>query len=130
MPHIQPASTSSLGTLPPPAAAFEAPLRILKRPSASESKSPSPLDGQTQVSFKEREAQYQAARERIFGDNARDKAVPISDKPKTARASIIRDPIGPLSVSSEGEPKRGFRTRKKKTAQDTEGEKDSSSKKA
>lgn len=120
MPQIQPSTTStSAGAQLPPAAVFEAPLRILKRPSGA-SKSPSPLNGtQAPKSFKEREAQYQAARERIFGEEAREKTAGTrNDKPKSPRPAerpnIIRDPIGPTSPSADGETSRGFQARKKK----------------
>lgn len=119
MPEIQLSTTSSSTSVPlPPPAAFEAPLRILKRPS-SNSKSPSPSTGvQIQKTFKEREAQYQAARERIFGEetSGKDKDSSGSGKPKTAldsaKSSIIRDPLGPTSITDG--TKHGFHARRKK----------------
>lgn len=65
------ASTSSINALPP-LAALQAPLRILKRPSPS-SATPSQSDADAAegllrgLSLREREAQYHAARARIFG---------------------------------------------------------------
>lgn len=121
MPEIQLSTTSlSSGVSLPPPAAFETPMRILKRPSATNSKSsPTATDTQTQKTFQEREAQYQAARERIFGENGsgigKDRSG--SGKPKVAldspRSSISRDPLGPTSVT-DGEAKQGFRARRKK----------------
>ncbi|KAF8513706.1 hypothetical protein BU17DRAFT_95061 [Hysterangium stoloniferum] len=130
MPHIQISTTTTTTRIPvPPAAALQGPLRILKRPSAASSSSPSPSGGaQAQKSFKEREAQYQAARERIFGEAAaasketdKDAAGPPAGvKPKTmtatasiAKSTIIRDPLGP-SVTTEAELNRGFRGRRRK----------------
>ena len=118
MPQIQPSTTSTSASAVPPAAAFEAPLRILKRPSPTNSKLASPLNGvQIQKSFKEREAQYQAARERIFGDDPREKGQDGGGKPKlnpaTARSSIIRDPTGPIFAPADGDAKGGFKARQK-----------------
>jgi SUZ domain len=121
MPEIQLSTTSSSSgvSLPPPAA-FEAPLRILKRPSAANSKSPSPVTGpQPQKTFQEREAQYQAARERIFGEDGSGIGKDGSGSGKlttaldSARSSISRDPLGPASMT-DGEAKQGFRARRKK----------------
>ena len=72
MPELVISSQSSTA-VPPPPAALQPSLRILKRPSTSDSASPhaaspSPAAEQ-QRSYAEREAQYQAARERIFGDS-------------------------------------------------------------
>lgn len=121
MPKIQPSTTSSSTSVPlPPPAAFEAPLRILKRPSSTNSKSSPPSTGvQTPKTFKEREAQYQAARERIFGEEAsgKDKDSNGRGKPKAAlnspKSSVIRDPLGPATII-DGEAKQGFLTRRKK----------------
>ncbi|KAG1888219.1 hypothetical protein F4604DRAFT_1716071 [Suillus subluteus] len=64
-------SPSSTGTcvVPPPPAAFQPTMRILKRPSPSQSASNSTtsLSSQTRNTLAEREAQYQEARNRIFG---------------------------------------------------------------
>ncbi|THH08985.1 hypothetical protein EW145_g2344 [Phellinidium pouzarii] len=63
-------STSSVAPLPP--SAFQAPLRILKRPTSSfNGNGPSMIsDAYSQKSLKDREAAYQAARARIFGEAA------------------------------------------------------------
>ncbi|KAF7799504.1 hypothetical protein EIP86_010739 [Pleurotus ostreatoroseus] len=65
---------ATASVLPPPPAAFQPALRILKRPaaaspaaSASAAAADAAVDQQRR--FAEREAQYQAARERIFGDS-------------------------------------------------------------
>lgn len=74
---------------------------------------------QTQKSFKEREAQYQAARERIFGEDVSgmDKDSSGSGRPKMAldspRSNITRDPLGPASVGDQ-EASQGFLARRKK----------------
>ncbi|KAF8585640.1 hypothetical protein K439DRAFT_1632459 [Ramaria rubella] len=121
MPEIQlSTTTSSMGIRLPPAAAFEAPLRILKRPSST-SQSPSPSTTQTQKTFKEREAQYQAARERIFGEDTSEKDPDRSGNAggksklmnSAARSIIIRDPLGPTS-GTEDDANSGFHTRRKK----------------
>ncbi|KAF8470366.1 hypothetical protein JB92DRAFT_3056086 [Gautieria morchelliformis] len=122
MPDIQLSTTSWSTNVPlPPSAAFETPLRILKRPSVANAKSPSPSSSaQMQKTFKEREAQYQAARERIFGEEltGKDKDDSGSGRkpttaPDTAKSSVIRNPLGPASVSY-GEAKQGFQGRRKK----------------
>jgi len=64
---ISPSSTAS-SVVSPPSTVFQAPLHILKRPSASSSSFSAEL--QTRESLVEREAKYQAARERIFGTDA------------------------------------------------------------
>lgn len=126
--------TSSLSMPVPPAAALQGPLRILKRPSATTSPSSLPMSQsnvQTRMSFEEREAQYQAARARIFGDETTD-GVAAADPTHTSRAPspapnqisnakpkakspplksvVMRDPIGP----GTSENTQGFSGRRKK----------------
>ena len=106
-------SASSAGQALPPPAAFQPALRILKRPSPSPSNSDpssnsSTLDSST---LKEREARYQAARERIFGAdgaNASPPAVSIDTPPPAAR--IVREPRGP-GESKDSESSKGFARR-------------------
>lgn len=122
---VAPASTSQ-GFPPPPPAALQPTLRILKRPSPNASASadtvgasplvsssgpapsPSPSSGGTfpappRGTLAEREAQYQEARSRIFGD--RDKAGVASpgSMSRTSSSSggvvVVRDPLGPASES-------------------------------
>lgn len=77
------ASTSSINALPP-LAALQAPLRILKRPSPS-SATPSQSDADAAegllrgLSLREREAQYHAARARIFGSGEELTSSPVGD---------------------------------------------------
>ncbi|KAG6887475.1 hypothetical protein C0992_012103, partial [Termitomyces sp. T32_za158] len=67
---IAPSATSSSHVAPPPPAAFQPTMRILKRPgSDGSSKSATPPPSSAE-SLKEREARYQAARERIFGPDS------------------------------------------------------------
>jgi len=70
---ISPSSTGTSVVSPPPAA-YQATMRILKRPSPSQSASNSTtsLSSQTRNTLAEREAQYQEARNRIFGTTSED----------------------------------------------------------
>ncbi|KAI0364524.1 hypothetical protein BV20DRAFT_1125569 [Pilatotrama ljubarskyi] len=134
-------STSAAAALSPPPAALQPTLRILKRPSASASSSsgstspqpsassPPPTDAS---SYAEREARYQAARERIFGEapaaaNALRSTTPAS--PQTTNGpqavptvQIAREPKGPppsAAAQGMGDPAsgdvRGFVSRRGKT---------------
>ncbi|KAI0357846.1 hypothetical protein OH77DRAFT_1421970 [Trametes cingulata] len=108
-------STSAAAALSPPPAALQPTLRILKRPSASGSNSTpsssgssSPSSSATNAdaskSYAEREARYQAARERIFGE-APDTTNPPRSTTSSPRAAngpqaapavqIAREPRGP-----------------------------------
>lgn len=106
------ASTAGLSALPP--AAFQAPIRILKRSPAPTSSSTSASGSSTDLSkngssFAEREARYQAARDRIFrGDSGDAKIQSSSDEAILARpamegrsqtggVSVLRTPRGPSS---------------------------------
>ncbi|KAG9313730.1 hypothetical protein JVU11DRAFT_6083 [Chiua virens] len=115
---------------PPPPAALQPTLRILKRPSLNAaggvpgSSSPpvsSSSSGMTLTpggsgtvsptprgTLAEREAQYQEARNRIFGE--RDK-----DKPATGGVVVLRDPLGPESELEDGTcgPVKGFGERRR-----------------
>ncbi|KAF5325237.1 hypothetical protein D9619_009868 [Psilocybe cf. subviscida] len=98
------------------------PMRILKRPSATPAQVKqiaSPGE-----SFQEREARYQAARERIFGTSSPDAAGATTPKDTQKKASgsaspssgpqvspatkVIRDPRGPPNQSSVASDSRGF----------------------
>lgn len=113
---ISPSQTSSstpgLYALPP--AAFQAPIRILKRSPASTSQSTSASGSSTDLSkggstFAEREARYQAARDRIFSGDSGDSKTQSSSgeatragpamlsKPQTGGVSVVRAPRGPSS---------------------------------
>lgn len=98
-------SSSTTSVVSPPPAAIQPTLRILKRPSsaASPAKSSSPSVIEAKKTLAEREAEYQAARERIFKESQ----ISASNGTK-----IIREPRGPdndhqATSSSEGQSK-GF----------------------
>ncbi|KAH8083354.1 hypothetical protein BXZ70DRAFT_958574 [Cristinia sonorae] len=123
MPELIISSTSTTSSVvPPPAAAFQPSLRILKRPSASPSPtptapSPNGTDAQ-QKSYAEREAQYQSARERIFGSSGESSMqsqtrtsfsernritttrLPESSPPPIT-SNVIRNPRGPAEPTSQ-----------------------------
>jgi hypothetical protein len=90
---------------------FQSPMRILKRPSNSQSSSASSLssatDSQSHQSLAEREARYQAARERIFGEERAGKGLEASGKEASrATTTVVRNLRGPSS-SADGEEKAG-----------------------
>lgn len=123
---VAPASTSQCSS-PPPPAALQPTLRILKRPSpntsannagvslASLSSSPGPTSstgsGGTSPAprgtLAEREAQYQEARSRIFGEKEKPgstsgnaSSCPISRTSSSSGGAgvvVVRDPLGPAS---------------------------------
>ncbi|KAH9941538.1 hypothetical protein B0H21DRAFT_752379 [Amylocystis lapponica] len=135
MPELVISGSSITSTAPPPTAAFQPALRILKRPTASQTSSSSSANTltDTQKSYAEREAQYQAARERIFQDNLQNR--PITNKsPNGAHSSqgdtdamppsgsavavkVVRNPRGPTVDNGKvqnpagGQP-RGFVSRR------------------
>jgi len=132
---ISPSSTGQ-AVLPLPPAAFQPTLRILKRPSPSQSASTSSTSlasSQTRSTFAEREAQYQEARNRIFGEKSGGSpSSPGQERPGDERTTlesgkgekitvkpsltVVRDPLGPSSESSSqqgGGPARGFGDRRK-----------------
>ncbi|KAG7442873.1 uncharacterized protein BT62DRAFT_935601 [Guyanagaster necrorhizus] len=90
----------SSSTPTPPAAAFQPVMRILKRPTNSTNSSVSSVP--STESFSEREARYQAARERIFGNGE-----PLSSSSSSA---VVRNPRGP-------EEEKGFTQRNGNTSQ-------------
>jgi len=106
MPQLIIGSSSTTTVVPPPPAAFQPTLRILKRPSASPGSSTPNTSAATEAqrSYADREAQYQAARERIFregtksppGSDAGAKSPPLSgDSGSSTPVRIIRNPKGP-----------------------------------
>ncbi|KAH7882912.1 hypothetical protein F5I97DRAFT_1930531 [Phlebopus sp. FC_14] len=135
---ISPSSHTGQRIVPPQPAAFQPTLRILKRPSPSPSASTSTTSlssSQTRSTLAEREAQYQEARNRIFGDK-REEYIPspaqegdetlLGNKGhKTLRRAVgvVRDPLGPSDLTSQDKngPSKGFseRRRGKKQADDT-----------
>jgi hypothetical protein len=129
---ISPSSTG-MSFVPPPPAAYQPTMRILKRPSPSQSASNSTasLASQTRNTLAEREAQYQEARNRIFGatnegcgddlDSGRRVRSPKDTGGKGADAgfAVLRTPLGPSDAEqdastsrTDGTPPKGFRERK------------------
>ncbi|KAI1790106.1 hypothetical protein LXA43DRAFT_532584 [Ganoderma leucocontextum] len=135
-------STSGAAATSPPPAAFQPSLRILKRPTASSSSSssasslPTAGSGSSNASsstYAEREARYQAARDRIFGNNSPSPGTPSEpSQPKTQNSApkrsppsvqIVREPKGPSIADPEatspdgrgqGDDSRGFGSRRGK----------------
>ncbi|KAG6825565.1 hypothetical protein H0H92_003243 [Tricholoma furcatifolium] len=129
---IAPSAKSISHVVPPPAGVFQPTMRILKRPSSTTSKSATPPPSSSTETLKEREARYQAARDRIFGPdsspntpmgeeplrNASQSPPPINfsgkrdrTKPSTPPATgVVRNPRGPPSgsVTMEQTIPRGF----------------------
>ena len=90
---------------------------ILKRPTAGTSPT-SPQSKETQKSLQEREASYQAARERIFGGSGSEEGRQTT---APAVSNVIRTPRGPPEVASTSvaadtvpTPKSGFAGRIRK----------------
>ncbi|KAK7683618.1 hypothetical protein QCA50_013456 [Cerrena zonata] len=123
-------SSSTMATSAPPPAAFQPTLRILKRPTPSVSAASSGAPDSQQKSYAEREAQYQAARQRIFGaaspstsvnfgdgDTSQEIIPPLSTNntqgPCLPPATIIRNPKGPDVGHGDG-PSKGFNRSKGK----------------
>ncbi|TRM67092.1 hypothetical protein BD626DRAFT_484726 [Schizophyllum amplum] len=113
MPVIVPSGPSAHSTAPPPPAAFQPALKILKRPTnAAASPSPPPAtNGQT---LQEREARYQAARERIFGPGSSSAEASNTSLPSSKAGSkedvarLIRQPKGP---EDNDQREKGFKRR-------------------
>ncbi|KAG1861128.1 hypothetical protein DFJ58DRAFT_905423 [Suillus subalutaceus] len=119
-------SPSSTGTcvVPPPPAAFQPTMRILKRPSPSQSASNSTtsLSSQTRNTLAEREAQYQEARNRIFGTTSERGSDDLLSRrggadAGSAASAVLRSPTGPSDTDKEvgrtdDSPPKGFRDRR------------------
>ncbi|KAF8241073.1 hypothetical protein L208DRAFT_1383489 [Tricholoma matsutake] len=117
---ISPSATSSRSVLSPPPGAFQPTMRILKRPSNSTSPTPPPSSS-TSETIKQREARYQAARERIFreeNDTANSSSQPVRESKSPIPNQIVRNPRGPGDYAGEdvttGNPTRGFEPRRSK----------------
>ncbi|KJA23854.1 hypothetical protein HYPSUDRAFT_560831 [Hypholoma sublateritium FD-334 SS-4] len=115
-------STPSLPLNQPP------PMKILKRPSASASPSSTNTSTPVGETFREREARYQVARERIFGvssEQAADSADPATKaqgssrkanspaSPLSPATKVVRNPRGPPNTTSGAVPENGFKGRRK-----------------
>ncbi|KAL7284559.1 hypothetical protein ACG7TL_001851 [Trametes sanguinea] len=102
-------STSNAAALSPPPAALQPVMRILKRPSASPSSSASSPgsssanDPSTSKSYAEREARYQAARERIFGGSQ--PAADATDAQQSEGGANARSAANATPVRITREPK-------------------------
>ncbi|KZT01622.1 uncharacterized protein LAESUDRAFT_763621 [Laetiporus sulphureus 93-53] len=133
MPELVISASSTAPVVSPPPAAFQPALRILKRPTSSASSSasatPPPPLTESQKSYAEREAQYQAARQRIFrpgntqGDNyswsRQEESIAASNaafgdsSPRGAPGvKVIRNPKGPNASANtdDGGSASGSRT--------------------
>ncbi|KAG9226614.1 hypothetical protein CCMSSC00406_0006161 [Pleurotus cornucopiae] len=136
MPEVLVKSSSTI--IAPPASAFQPQLRILKRPSATPPASTSPSLVGARETVQQREAKYNAARERIFGTNEQGQdsegsrnaslsslqsALPLRDGVRRIdptqsstppRTSVTRNPRGPADAGltmtdADGSPvPRGF----------------------
>ncbi|KAG5335579.1 hypothetical protein C0989_000968 [Termitomyces sp. Mn162] len=125
---VAPSTTSSNHVVPPPLGAFQPTMRILKRPESGTNNKPATPPPSAE-SLKEREARYQAARERIFGSdseavtpyskeatgNSSSRPMDFKDRREwtqgpTSSATVIRNPRGPSmeGTNSEETPPRGF----------------------
>jgi hypothetical protein len=131
-------SPSSTGTsvVPPPPAAYQPTMRILKRPSPSQtaSNSTTSLSSQTRNTLAEREAQYQEARNRIFGTPSEGCGDELESGRRvrspnaggaTAGSAVLRTPVGPSDAEQEAStgrsddsPPKGFRDRRNGKNQD------------
>ncbi len=77
----------------PPASAFQAPIRILKRSSVTQKHTnASPSASATAETFAERSARYNAARERIFSEATEGK---VAGEKGGAASLVVRNPKGP-----------------------------------
>ena len=131
MPELLISSSSTMSTaVPPPATAFQAPMRILKRPSSQNSSSNSSSSQTPAESLAQREARYQAARERIFGGDD-GSGINVSDSgngkfkhrelrkgsPSLPAVNVMRNPTGPSESSKDvegGKVAKGFKLRSSK----------------
>lgn len=94
MPELVLASTQNVV---PPASAFDAPVRILKRSLVPAHKltDASPSASTTTETFAEKSARYNAARERIFADTIEGKVKVVGGGESGAASLVIRNPKGP-----------------------------------
>jgi len=107
------AATSNSSSFPPPSAVFE-PIRILKRPSNSTPPQGSAPAISSAVSLAEREANYKAARDRIFasssgvssGSKVAHRGRHVGNASKDPRvppvSTVTRNPRGPSPSGGQG----------------------------
>jgi len=139
MPQVILSSGGTSHTVAPPAEALAGPLRILKRPSRSTSSTSSSNSVPTAESIAngkslaEREADYQAARDRIFaGSSSSPSPKPSAEKQagqgnddvnKSGQTQqVVRAPRGPDAPGANGEAARGFGRKKGKVAGATQSQ--------
>jgi cytoskeletal protein RodZ len=83
-------------------------MRILKRPTSQNSQPSTPPPTSSSVSIQDREAQYKAARERIFGPTVEDGSKELDPKELSAKVNpgvtVARQPRGPDSQNAAGFP--------------------------
>ncbi|KAJ7510604.1 hypothetical protein B0H11DRAFT_2215363 [Mycena galericulata] len=111
MPNLILSGSTHASVAAPPAAAFQPKMRILKRPTnaAPAALPPSTVSGET---LKEREARYQAARERIFGAEAESSLSPGDKKGVGVGVGVVRNPHGPTADPQlQNSMPKGFKTR-------------------
>lgn len=103
MPEVIIARPSTTGVVPPPEA-FQAPVRILKRPKPASGASQSTNNAALlKKTLEDREAAYQAARERIFGSSkpGSSPGTPAEEKSEDLSASFSK-----LEVASQSQRQR------------------------
>ena len=117
MPEVLISSSSTTASaVSPPAVAFQPQMRILKRPSSQNSSSNLSSSQTPAESLAQREARYQAARERIFGGDDGSENVSEDGSGKLKRG-VIRNPVGPSENSKDagdGQIPKGFKPRSTK----------------
>ncbi|KAJ6545481.1 hypothetical protein B0H19DRAFT_1266908 [Mycena capillaripes] len=112
MPSLIVSNSNNASAAAPPAAAFQPKMRILKRPT-NPGPAVAPPPAAAGETLKEREARYQAARDRIFGtegDGASSPGDKKSGQASPAGVGVVRNPRGPASEAQDTPPK-GFGAR-------------------
>ena len=80
----------------PALAALQTPIRILKRPDPKPTSASGQSSSNDVKTFAKREAEYQAARDRIFNEQRPPRATnPRATSPVATWATPIRNPLGP-----------------------------------
>ncbi|KDQ32982.1 hypothetical protein PLEOSDRAFT_1080401 [Pleurotus ostreatus PC15] len=111
MPEFLVKSSSTI--VAPPASAFQPQLRILKRPSATPPASTSPSLVGARETVQQREAKYNAARERIFGTNeqGRDSEGSRNASLSSLQSAPLRDSVRRIDPTQSSTPPRTSVTR-------------------
>lgn len=115
MPELVISGSGTGLAFPPPPAAFQPALKILKRattgPALPSSSAPSPAD--VQKSYAEREAKYQAARQRIFNDTVPSDTTSAAPPGSVTVIRPLRGPSADASTSStDSKVSRGFTSKR------------------